>query len=60
MDTTAIDTIVEDMEPEAALSMLSSTMKKLLPVLDEGARIEFVMDLFGEAEDEKIGSMVHL
>jgi len=60
MDTTALETILEDMEPEKALSMLSSTFRKLLPVLDDEARIEFVINLFGEAGEEKIGSMVHL
>ena len=60
MDTITLKKAFEKLELEKALSVLSSTMKKLLPVLDEEARLEFVMNLFGESGDEKIGSMVHL
>ncbi|MDO9264937.1 MAG: hypothetical protein Q7U02_13295 [Desulfosalsimonadaceae bacterium] len=52
--------ILERMEPEKALSEIAASLRKLLPLVDEGARIRFIMNLTGESGDDKVSSLVHL
>lgn len=47
-------------DPEAALAALAQAAKKLFPHLGEEVRLRFMMDLMGEAGDDKVSSMVHL
>ena len=55
-----IQDILERMEPEKALSEITASLKKLLPLVDEDARIRFIMNLTGESGDDKVSSLVHL
>ena len=55
-----IQDILGDMEPEKALSEITASLKKLLPLVDEDARIRFIMNLTGESGDDKVSSLVHL
>jgi hypothetical protein len=52
--------MIERTDPERALSSISATLKKLLPLVDEKARTRFIMDLVGETGDDKVSSLVHL
>ena len=60
MSVDEIQELVNNMEPQEAASALSFVIKDLFPLLDEDARIKFVMDLIGDSGDDKISSMVHL
>ena len=55
-----IQDIMENMAPEKALSEITASLKKLLPLVDEAAKIRFIMDLTGESGDDKVSSLVHL
>jgi len=60
MSVDKIQELVNNMEPQKAVSALSSVIKDVLPLLDEDTRIKFVMHLIGDSGDDKISSMVHL
>ena len=46
--------------PEAALEEIGTALKKLLPMVSEENRLNFVVNLIGGAGDDKVASMVHL
>ena len=48
------------MAPKAALDEIAGALKKLLPVVSEEHRLNFVVNLIGGAGDDKVASMVHL
>ncbi len=60
MTMSMIQKLLDDMEPAQAASEIAVVMKKLWPVLDEDARIRFVMGLVGEAGQDTVTSLVHL
>lgn len=60
MSTKSLQQIVDKLEPEEALKEIAVIIKKLFPLLEEQARLDFVMNLIGDAGSDKISSMVHL
>ncbi len=60
MSADKIQELVNSMAPEDAASALSFVLKDLFPLLDEDARIRFVMGLIGDSGDDKVTSLVHL
>lgn len=60
MSTNKIQAFVNNMEPQEAASALALVIKGLFPLLDEDARIRFVMNLIGDSGDDKVTSLVHL
>jgi hypothetical protein len=60
MGKKTIQQIAEDMSPETALKEIAMVAKRLFSLLDEKARLDFVMDLIGEAGTDKVASLVHL
>ena len=52
--------IIDRMEPEEALAELVPSVKKLLSHLNEEAKVRFVTELIGGANNDKITSMVNL
>jgi hypothetical protein len=60
MSASKIAEIVDSMEPEKAAAELARVIKKLFPLLEEEARLNFVMNLMGESGEDKLASMVHL
>ena len=60
MNADKIQELVNKMEPQEAASALSFVIKGLFPLLDEDARIKFVMNLIGDSGDDKVTSLVHL
>ncbi len=60
MSIDKIQKIVNSMGPEEAASAIGLVMKNLFPLLDEEARLKFVMNLVGEPAEDKVASLVHL
>jgi uncharacterized tellurite resistance protein B-like protein len=52
--------ILNRLEPAEALAALGPELKKILAHLDEEARADFVIEMLGGAEGDKIGSLVDL
>ena len=57
---TGIQEILEGMSPARALPELAEVLKKILPLVSEEDRLNFVVNLVGGAGDDKVASMVHL
>ena len=60
MSVDKIQSLVTNMAPQEAASALSLVIKNLFPLLDEDARMRFVMNLVGDSGDDKVTSLVHL
>ncbi len=52
--------IIFRMAPEEALSKITPVLERLLADLDKDAREHFLMNLVGQAEGDKVSSLVHL
>ena len=52
--------LVNEMDPEEAAAEIAVLMKKLFSLLGEKTRLEFVMNIIGDADNEKVGGLVHL
>ena len=52
--------MVARMDPEEALAEISKVLKVLLSSSGEGARSQFLWDLMGESQGDKVSSLVHL
>jgi hypothetical protein len=52
--------IIEKMSPKEAVSSLGTIVKRMFRFLDDEARVSFIMDVVGEAGEDKVSSMVHL
>jgi hypothetical protein len=55
-----IDEFLEGLAPAEALSAVAGALKKILPLVSEEDRLNFVVNLVGGAGDDKVASMVHL
>ena len=51
---------LDRMTPEKALTEIGAALKKLLPLMTEEVRLDFVVNLIGGASDDQVASMVHL
>lgn len=60
MPKKSIQQIADGMSPERALKEIAVVAKNLFNHLDEKARLDFVMEMIGGAERDKVTSMVHL
>jgi hypothetical protein len=60
MPKKTIQQIVDDMSPQKALIEIAMVAKKLFVLLDKKARLDFVMNLVGDAGTDKVASLVHL
>lgn len=52
--------LIDSMDPQEAAAEISQAMKKLFPLLTEEVRLEFIMNLTGSSDKDKIGGLVHL
>ena len=48
------------MTPEKALTEIEADLKKILPLVTDEDRLNFVVNLIGGASDDQVASMVHL
>ena len=55
-----IDEFLEGLAPAEALPAIGGALKKILPLVSEEDRLNFVVKLVGGAGDDKVASMVHL
>ena len=55
-----IQQLVDGMDPKAASVEIAQVMRKLFGLIDEQARIDFVMNVTGDAGTDKMGGLVHL
>jgi len=53
-------TIVNRMDPEKALNEIGRALKSIFPVLSEESRGQFLLELVGESQEDKVSSLVHL
>jgi hypothetical protein len=60
MRNKSLENIIEKLEPGEALEQMAPIIKKLFPLLEEQARLDFVVSLIGDAGSDKVSSMVHL
>jgi len=60
MSADEIQELANGMDPEEAAVAIAFVMKKLFPLLDESARIKFVMNLVGDSGEDEVASLVHL
>lgn len=51
---------LDRMAPEKALKEVEAALKKILPLVSDEDRLNFVVNLIGGASDDKVASMVHL
>ena len=52
--------VLNQMEPDSALAVLVEIIKEMLPLVDEQARIDFVVSMLGQAGSDKVASLVDL
>ncbi len=55
-----IEKILNNLDPEDAVTQAATALKQFLPLIGEEARNRFIMNLLGETGQDKISSMVHL
>jgi Winged helix-turn-helix DNA-binding len=55
-----IQKLLESMDPTQALPEIAGVLKKILPLVTEEDRLNFMVNLIGGASDDKVASMVHL
>ena len=51
---------LDRMTPEKALTEIGAALKKILPLVTDEDRLNFVVNLIGGASDDQVASMVHL
>jgi hypothetical protein len=51
---------LDRMTPEQALTEIGASLKKILPLVTDEDRLNFVVNLIGGASDDQVASMVHL
>jgi hypothetical protein len=60
MSTEKIKQIIKQMGPGEAASSLALVVKDLFLLIDEDERSQFIVNLLGNAGDDKVASLVHL
>lgn len=60
MNADKIQELVKNMEPEKAALAIALALKDVFPLLDEDARLRFVMDVVGDEGGDKVAGLVHL
>jgi hypothetical protein len=55
-----ISKILERMDPESALKAVGGALKSIFPAVSEESRGEFLLQIVGESQADKVSSMVHL
>jgi hypothetical protein len=48
------------MDPEEAMADMAKALKVLFSALGEETRTQFLLDLIGESQGDKVSSLVHL
>ena len=51
---------IDRMTPEKALTEIGAALKRILPLVTDENRLNFVVNLIGSRGEDKVASMVHL
>ena len=51
---------LDRLTPEKALTEIGAALKKILPLVTDEDRLDFVVNLIGGASDDQVASLVHL
>ena len=57
---TSLQEILSQMEPAVALAEIAQVLGDLLSHQNEEKRVEFLLNIFGNAGESQVGSMVNL
>ena len=57
---THLEQLLNKLKPEEALKEIAHVIRKLFPILDEKARLDFIVNLIGDVGSDKVSSLVHL
>lgn len=60
MNAERLKQAIEAMDPEEALTVMAAAVKQLFLLLGEEARLNFIVNLVGDAGTDKVSSLVHL
>lgn len=60
MSLERIQEIIESMDPREAASVMGVVLKDVFSLLDNDARLQFIMNLTGESGGDEVSSLVHL
>jgi hypothetical protein len=52
--------VIGNMAPDEALAEITEALKKLFSSLDDEARSQFLWNLIGESQGDKVSSLVNL
>jgi hypothetical protein len=55
-----LEKLLGSVDPAQALPEIAALLKKVLPLVAEEDRLNFVVNLIGGAGDDKVASLVHL
>ena len=55
----AIEKIIDKLEPDEAMAILTLVVKKLFPYVSEKTRLDFLYAFTGEAHQETLHGLVH-
>jgi len=55
----SFDAIIDSLPPDKAMTALSQAVKKLFAYADEAARLDFLHELLGDADDNSLSGLVH-
>jgi hypothetical protein len=56
----SLEQLLSNLEPEEALKEVAHLARRLFPLLDEKAHLDFIFSLTGDTGSEKVSSLVHL
>ena len=60
MSMSHLEQLLNRLEPEEALKEIVHLIRKLFPLLDEKAHLDFIVNLIGDVGSDKVSSLVHL
>ena len=60
MSLERIQEIIESMDPREAASVMGVVLTDVFSLLDNDARLQFIMNLTGESGGDEVSSLVHL
>ncbi|HMK66627.1 MAG TPA: hypothetical protein VK564_12590 [Thermodesulfobacteriota bacterium] len=60
MNKKSLYRVLDEMPPEKAIKEIGLMVNKLFPLLEEKARLDFIMTLIGDTQQDKVASLVHL
>jgi hypothetical protein len=60
VSTSHLEQLLNQLEPEEALKEIAHLVRRLFPLVDEKAHLDFIVNLVGDVGSDKVSSLVHL